>query len=244
MRAIVKQLRAAAGLCMSACALSNAVDMRHYDDREAEYMRTVRKYNAEEVACFPRALAELVEALEAEPDDILGKAYMALEIYNKDAGQFFTPVELCEVMAAINIDVIKTAIDARGFATIHEPAVGSGAMIIALARQLHRAGINYQQTMHVTAIDVDIKAVHMAYIQFALLNIPAIIIHGNALTLKRWSVWYTPAHIIGLWDTKLRRGHLLNHGQPQEQVPAPEPIVIRPDPLPYNPATLQQIPLF
>ena len=52
-------------------------------------------------------------------------------------------------------------------------------MVIALAREMRELGINYQQHLHVTAIDVDPKCVHMSYVQFALLHIPAVIIHGN-----------------------------------------------------------------
>src|ERR1035438_3660342 len=66
-------------------------------------------------------------------------------------------------------------------------------------------GINYQQHLHVTAVDVDLKCVHMAYLQFALLHIPAVIVHGNSLSLEEFGRWYTPAHILGGWDWKLRR---------------------------------------
>jgi|InofroStandDraft_1065614.scaffolds.fasta_scaffold22358_2 hypothetical protein len=35
-------------IVMSACALSNPVDKKHYDEREARYLRIIRKYNKEE----------------------------------------------------------------------------------------------------------------------------------------------------------------------------------------------------
>jgi hypothetical protein len=56
----------------------------------------------------------------------------------------------------------------------------------------------------VTAVDVDEKAAHMAYIQLSLLGVPAIVIHGNTLSLQEWSHWYTPAHIFAGWSMKLR----------------------------------------
>ena len=37
-------------------------------------------------------------------------------------------------------------------------------MVIALAQELREQGINYQQCLHVTAIDIDLLAVHMAYV--------------------------------------------------------------------------------
>lgn len=77
--------------------------------------------------------------------------------------------------------------------------------MIALAHEVKEAGINYHQHLHVTAVDVDPKCVHMANLQFALLHIPAAIIHGNTLSLEEFGRWYTPAHIMGGWDRKLRR---------------------------------------
>jgi len=38
-------------------------------------------------------------------------------------------------------------------------------------QEIRDACINYQQHLHVTAIDIDPKCVHMAYVQFALLHI-------------------------------------------------------------------------
>jgi len=69
---------------------------------------------------------------------------------------------------------IGTAVEERGFLIAQEPAVGSGAMIIALAEAIMDSGFNYRQHLHVTAVDIDQRAVHMAYIQFLLLHIPEI----------------------------------------------------------------------
>jgi len=108
-------------------------------------------------------------------------------------------------MTIADCEDLKERIASRGFVTAQEPAVGSGAMVIALAEAMLDAGINYQQHLHVTAIDVDPKCVHMAYLQLSLLHIPAIIVHGNTLSLEEYGRWYTPAHIMGGWTWKLRR---------------------------------------
>ena len=65
--------------------------------------------------------------------------------------------------------------------------------------------INYQQRLHVTAVDIDRRAVHMAYIQFTLMHIPAVVIVGNSLSMEMHEYWYTPAHILGGWTAKLAR---------------------------------------
>ena len=46
----------------------------------------------------------------------------------------------------------------------------------------------------------------MNFLQLSLLHVPAVVIHGNTLTLQAWSHWYTPAHILGEWQWKLGRG--------------------------------------
>lgn len=196
---------------LAACSLANACDPVGFDVREAQYMRTVGKYSSDEVQRFPMMLGELVEAMAEEPGDVLGKVFGELEQGNAARGQFFTPIEICKLMAGLSMDPahVNRLIAERGFITVQEPAVGAGAMVIALALHLQDIGINYQQHMHVTCVDVDARAVHMAYVQFTLLGIPAIVVLGNTLTLEQHEVWHTPAHIMGLWDTRLRRGYAL-----------------------------------
>lgn len=100
---------------------------------------------------------------------------------------------------------VRQRIEQRGYLTACEPAVGAGAMVIALAEVIRGMGINYQRHLHVTAIDIDPRAVHMAYVQFSLLHIPAVIVVGNALTLEEREHWFTPAHVLGGWTARLQR---------------------------------------
>lgn len=190
---------------MSALSLSNTVDLNQYDVREERYMRIIEAYNKEELNNFAKMFGELVTELENGFGDPLGSAFGELEIINKDRGQFFTPYHICKLIAKMQIDdTVKSKIEEQGFITVSEPACGGGAMVIAFADALKEAGINYQQHMHVTATDVDIRSVCMSYIQLSLLHIPAVIIHGNTLTLEEWSRWYTPAHILGGWNFRLK----------------------------------------
>lgn len=64
------------------------------------------------------------------------------------------------------------------------------------------------------------------HVQFSLLHIPAVVILGNTLALEEREHWYTPAHVIGLWSQKLRRGYALGSAmdeRPADAPPAPEP---------------------
>lgn len=217
---------------MSALAMANSVDLAQRDEREARYMRLIQRYEPDEVKLLPMMLGELVCALEYGPDDVLGKVFGELELGNSARGQFFTPYSVSAAMARLLVGdgaELRERIEQRGFIRLNEPAAGAGAMVIAMAEAMQDQQINYQQHLHVTAQDVDSRAVHMAYLQFSLLHIPAVVILGNTLALEEREHWYTPAHILGLWGTKLRRGYALGSAmdeRPAEAPPAPEPIPI------------------
>lgn len=242
-QAIVKQLQAHAfrhdtyrlfsDFCeLSALSLANAVDLSQREGREGRYLEIAKGYTAAEMQLFPRLLAEVVSGLELEACDLLGAVFHDLELHNKARGQFFTPFELCRMMAKMTLgsrDELCRMIEDKGYVSASEPACGAGAMVIALATEIHGMGINYQRHLHVTAVDVDRKAAHMAYIQFSLLHIPAVVVVGNSITLEEREHWYTPAHILGGWSQRLRQGRAMveiETVQPVEQTAplAPAPV--------------------
>jgi hypothetical protein len=200
-------------ITMAACALHNGFFKDQI--REEEYLKIIAAYKPEDQKQFPLLLACLTDTLQAEPRDVLGPIYMELEIANKDAGQFFTPPELSELMARINCgERLKTLKD-QPFITLAEPACGAGGMVLALVKVLIEAGHNPADKLWVQCIDVDRLAALMCFIQLTLWHVPAQIIVGNALSGEQREVWYTPAHHLGFWDNKLRRR--------QEAEAAPDP---------------------
>lgn len=216
---LIKLLRQASGrrnlhdvfsdfVTMAALAVANAVDLAQRDAREAEYLQTIARYDAAEQALFPRMLATVVEALEAEAGDFLGQVFGELELGNAARGQFFTPDSVCRIMASITVgsaEELRALIEPRGFIRVHEPACGAGAMLIAMAEEFRERGFNRSRQLHVTAIDVDRRAALMCYLQLSLLGIPAEIIVGNALTLECRERWFTPVHIVDGWTWRLAR---------------------------------------
>jgi len=190
---------------LSAITLSNVADPINKETREQQYLAIVTQYKPEQFQQFPPLFGMLALCLEHEPTDVLGRLYHRLEIQNDQAGQFFTPYPVCQAMAKMLVHDAKHLVEEQAFIRAQEPCVGSGAMVIALAQALREEGINYQQCLHVTAIDLDIVAVHMAYVQCTLLHIPAMIRHGDTLRGETYSVWRTFAHVMGFWDTKLAR---------------------------------------
>ena len=78
---------------MYARAISNAVDKSHFEKREELYFKRIQKYNKKEQEIFPQLAAEVVLALEKNPEqDFLGSIFMALNLGNDSGGQFFTQI--------------------------------------------------------------------------------------------------------------------------------------------------------
>jgi hypothetical protein len=199
---------------LASCAISNRYDWAQYEAREARYMEIVKRYEKDEVNRLCEMLAELVFQTADGLDDYLGRAFHDLELHNKWKGQFFTPFNICEMMAKMTLgDGHKGMIAEKGYITVCEPCVGAGAMLLAFAKAAAAEGINIEQEIHFTGQDIDLKCVHMAYLQLSLAGIPAMLIHGNSLWNEQLSIWYTPAHIMGGWSMRLRKD------QPEEVKP-------------------------
>ena len=194
----------------AAICISNTVDLANFVEREKRFEDIKSKYEKAEHDRFPEMFSELVLAMEDETHDALGMLFHELELHNKYVGQFFTPYSLCKMIATLTTEELPPS----GYVSVLEPACGAGAMLIAKAMALLEAGINPQKHMHATAVDIDQKCVHMTYVQLSLLGIPAIVIHGNTITLEEWHHWRTPMHILGLWDTRHPECEIIKPGTP------------------------------
>lgn len=182
-----------------AITISNSCDKVHYEEREKQYMDIIKKYNRDELDKFAKAFACLMEVLnKTGVRDILGEIFHELELHNKYKGQFFSPLSICEMMGNITIGE-KTKLNEKGYMTICEPCCGSSAMVLGAARTLQKAKMNFQRQMVVFANDIDLKCVHICYVQLSLLGIPAVVQHGNSLTYEEWSRWYTPIYLLDNW---------------------------------------------
>lgn len=200
---------------MIACTIANAVDKRHFDEREAMYMRIVPKYSKEELDIFPLFFTHIVMGMEENPDcDFLGELYMNLELGNKHAGQFFTPYSVCRAMAecAVQENHLKEQLEREDWISINDPACGAGATLVAAANYLRSLKINYQQCALFVAQDVDMTVGLMCYIQLSLLGCAGYVIIGNTLTEPQTGpvlfgeessrCWYTPMFFHPVWATR------------------------------------------
>jgi len=189
------------------------VDWLQAPEREKQYMQIVKKYSKTEAERLAKCFGILVKTLDKEFNttgitDILGKVFHALNLHNKYHGQFFTPFHVCEFMGLCTFDgsepSAETQLKEQNFLTLLEPCIGSGGLVLGFCKAMNIRNHNPQQELCVTGVDIDIKCVHMAYLQLSLFGIPAVIIHGNSLTMEEWSVWKTPAYILGFWDFKTK----------------------------------------
>lgn len=225
-------------LKVCAISISNSVDWNHREEREQQYLETINKYTPDEQKILVETFSELVVALEREhtksgPTDLLGKVFHSLELHNKYHGQFFTPFHICEFMGHVALgdggeagNAVSGALSQKGYVSVCEPCVGSGGMVLGFASAMHREKLNYCEQMVAYCCDIDIKCVYMAYLQLSLYGIPAVIIHGNSLTLEEWSQWYTPIYMLRGWPLRERTADLLETIQTatkeKAEQPAPE----------------------
>lgn len=189
-------------LYMSAAAFSNSVDKIHYDKREAEYMRRIKKYKKPDSDKFPELLSQLVMCFETGgPNDYLGKLFMELDMGNKYRGQYFTPYHVSKLMASMTFseETVRKHIAEKGYMTLYEPTCGAGGMIIAAYEVVENMGLNPQQVLKVTSQDIDFKAVLMTFIQTTLLGLDNTVILGDTIKMEQRDVWRTPSRFIRLF---------------------------------------------
>lgn len=190
-------------------ALSFAQPFYRSEELEKEYMQVSGRYKPEQLTEFAKLIAIVVNALEENPDqDFLGTCFMQNEMGNEYRGQFFTPYSVCKMMAEINYgrDFVNNP---QGYVTVCEPCSGAGALIIALRNTVIKQGLNPSTCMLVTATDIDEICFKMSYIQFSLLAIPAVVIHGNTLAVQEFRSLYTPAYFYENWPERIKTGMAL-----------------------------------
>ena len=187
-----------------AIAISNAVDLAQKDRREERYLQIIRGYRPAQqrslVDIFGKVFALLSSVVydNGRFNDNLGEIFMSCGLINKHTAQFFTPYSASVLAARINIDetLVKEKTADDRILTVNDPCCGGGGMLIAALEVLKSLGVNYARNCFMEASDIDLRCVHMTYLQLALAGVPAIVRHQNTLTRECWGVWYTPAYLF------------------------------------------------
>ncbi len=180
-------------LTMIVCCLAGG-------SREDEYLHTIQPYIAGEkcrrdIDKLAPLFGKLVAIMEETRSDILGDIFQGA-ITRGQAGQFFTPDSLCELMARLTdadsfsdpstIGALPTdaayAVSAIG-KTVFDPCCGSGRLLLAAARENRNRFFVGQDTDH--------RCVKITAINLALWNLYGKVIWGNSLTLDVKRVYHT-----------------------------------------------------
>lgn len=205
-------------IIMSACSISNCFPHPNRGKREEEYKQRASKYSPEEIAVFSECLMGVAEALEKDPDqDFLGELFMALGLSDSWKGQFFTPYNVCRMMAAMSFgeDLMKKA-EEQGWIGVNDPACGAGALLLAFANECHRRHFNDQAHVLYVAQDIDYLAGCMCYIQLSLMGCPGYVVVGDSIChpstsidrrglipVDEGNVWYTPMYFSDIWQGRI-----------------------------------------
>lgn len=203
-------------MTVMACSICNAVDRRKepFERREKQYERSIKDLGGVEIPA--QIFGTITKALDENPNqDFLGRLYMNLNLGSHWHGQFFTPYNVCELMAKIQTgEGCQSEIEKKGYISICDPCVGAGAMLIAAAQAFRKRKINYQTSVLFIGQDVDSVVAKMAYIQISLLGCPGYITVGNSLTNPQTGhvlfpeenegqeLWITPLFMHKAWESR------------------------------------------
>ena len=199
---------------MIAIEISNAIDESNRPGRSEIYSSLIAKYNESDRQSIALMFCEVVRGLDQNPDqDFLGALFMGLGLSNEHHGQFFTPYNVCRMMAQITSTDIQTRIEERGWISVNDCACGAGALLVAFANECRRQNINYQTCVLFTAQDIDFIVGCMCYIQLSLLGCPGYVVIGDSITNPATSldchglipkhdsnIWYTPFFFRQEWN--------------------------------------------
>ena len=165
--------------------------------------RICERYQPDDLDAMKQLFCLLVEGLAGDIHDFLGALYMEQELGADEMGQYFSPSCISRMMAGLLMPGAQETIKREGWMTLDEPACGSAGMVIAFAYWMAEAGYNPSQQLYATCTDIDPMVADMAFIQLALLGIPAKVVTGNTLTLKANRVRYTPVYYFNDWQGRL-----------------------------------------
>lgn len=167
---------------MHAIALANTCDLRCRDAREERYKAIVQKYDEKTVQQFAVLTAITMTALLENPEqDFLGTVYHNLGLSKSQAGQFFTPYNVGQMMARINMPD-SLVLDKSRILRVNDPCCGAGCLLLAgynvMREQLESTDPDWDKYVLFVAQDIDPLVCKMCYINLS-----------NALALIDKPVW-------------------------------------------------------
>ncbi|WP_210521899.1 N-6 DNA methylase [Hymenobacter terricola] len=160
-------------------------------ENEAQYLAVAGRYQREELNKMAELIGLLMLQASSRPySDLLGD-YFTEHVTRGRNGQFFTPDNICLMMAKM---VGGEACEGK---TVNDPACGSGRMLLAFAQDAPKN--------HFFASDVDANCARMAALNFYLNGMTGEVVQMNTLTLEAWRAWHINAGVRGIQPIPLEQ---------------------------------------
>ena len=158
-------------------ALRSVRSDEEHQIREKDYLQIINHYKNDlpkghrEADHFSAALDLLMQGMRETNEELLGIIYECLSLNYKGFGQFFTPAEICQLLAKMTInDCTKV------HPIISDPCAGSGRQLLA-AFKLKPEGFYFAQ-------DIDLRCVKICALNFLFFNVDGIVIWGDSLAFE------------------------------------------------------------
>lgn len=122
--------------------------------------------------------------LENPEQDFLGTVYHNLGLSKSQAGQFFTPYNVGQMMARINMPD-SLILDKSRILRVNDPCCGAGCLLLAgynvMREQLESTDPDWDKYVLFVAQDIDPLVCKMCYIQMCCIGVPGVVVVGNSL---------------------------------------------------------------
>jgi N-6 DNA Methylase len=169
-----------------------AFRMLQIPNREAQYLEEASHWDAKHMPLFAEAFHLMLEdAARYEYDDVLGTVYQewaGLRV-KQSTGEFYTPIEICYLMALMNLEPSRFSMDRA--IDMNDASCGSGNMMLGAVRVTHELGYPSTQMLWVLQ-DISRTACDMAFINCCLYGVPALVSHRDTIRMTEWDANYTP----------------------------------------------------
>jgi ribosomal protein L11 methylase PrmA len=200
-------------LTMSVCAFHpvniQSLGQEKDADNEKLYMDTIARYDKEFVREMAAMLPLYMIFVHQNPFvDGLGDVYMEY-LSNKYKGQFFTPTDICRMMA------VTTIVTGDKHKRVLDPAVGSGRMILAAA-EIAPQNLFFGN-------DIDLTCVKMCLLNCYLNGLSAEICWGDSIAMDYWKVWRVNWQTEGILPIDPETSYAFRKPEIVAKVPQPKP---------------------
>lgn len=149
------------------------------------------------IETYANALGALTAATIEADHEVLGLVYEQLGHSSDSFGQYFTPHNVSDAMAAMTVSA-EGAADADPPLTVHDPACGSGRLLISVAKRVHE--FDDPPPLFVSGQDRDPVCAKMTAVNLALASCWGRAIQGDSMLVEQQRVFHTNPR----WDVVLQ----------------------------------------